>query len=650
MRTKKKKQLLYRITTFITLFALLFTFSGFAGGGGAIASPQIIKEDDIYGEEPITGEVLELRGEFEKHFVNEDGTVTAYSYANPIHYQNENGNWIDIDNTLIRNEDGFVNTDNPNEIRLSAVAKDNNLVSIRQGEYEISWGIQGARNVQGYETDKPEKTDRKDLVTLVSKVAYDNVFENTSLAFTLYSYSISEDLIFDSVPSFDQVTYNIRTQNLVAVQEGNEVIFFSTIEGGKEIIRFKAPYMYDSAFALTYDITVAFQATEVGYRLTYVLDRQWLQSEERVYPVTLDPTLYSWQHYSNIEDTHTSSSNPGINYAQAPFLYLGKVSGESRTFVRITNMPALTTGATVDYAQFDLVHSVGTTTSGIVDAYRMMSSWDSFTLTWNNQGNYQANLYQIDIGLWISGAVGLSGYRMYCIDVTNMVDSWYKGNLVYNYGIMLKYQNPNYNDYNTLYSSDNGSIASTHLPIVWIIYTPYGGGGSGSGPALYSGKLLWPIGSINYYVTSSAIKYENAIADAAYSWVYTGWYNNLWPNTRTYVMSNSTVDFYSYYSSGIISGLIVGETRFYSGSSRVYPNVWPYPSWFWCEIHLNDYHCLGYLQNNYTLLKAAIAHEFGHVWGLDHASSLYSIMYPDTSFLVRTPQKIDNDAFNLKYP
>jgi len=636
MRTRKKNQLLHKVTTFVTLFALVFTFSGFAGGGSLIASPIINEENDADVELLLKGELIENRGEFEKHFVNEDGTVTAYSYANPIHYQDKNGNWIDIDNTLIRNADGFTNTDNPNEIRLSAVAKDNNLVRIKQGEYELSWGIQGARNVQGYETDKPEKTDKKDLVTLVSKVAYDNVFENTSLAYTLYSYSISEDLIFYSVPSFDQVTYNIGTQNLSAAQEGNEIIFFSTIEEGKEIFRFKAPFMYDSAFALTYNITVALQVTDGGHRLTYMLDRQWLESEERVYPVTLDPTERSWQHYNNVEDTHFNTWYPNSNYVYSPWLFVGQINGWSETWLKITTMPPIPAGSTIIDSRLEMVHCIGTTTWGPLNIWELTSYWNSFTLTYNNQWSCSWNYLYGGIGSYWTGSA-----FAYSIDVTNTVKKWYNGTMA-NWGFALAYQY-SVNDYNALYSSDHGSIYSSYLPAISVTYvlpsylypTPTNGG-----------NLTWPIYSIYYYLSPAAFAYTTCIADAAYNWVNTGYgYNNLWPNTRDYNMSNCAVDFLVYddpYNPNTLA-----YTYFFTSSGQLVSPI--SNNYYYCEIWIND---ASFSQENYTYQKKVIIHEFGHVWGLAHNTiNDYSIMYPLMDDVkVNTVQQVDHNAFNLKHP
>ena len=63
-------------------------------------------------------ELIELRKEREKHFLNDDGTITACIYNEDIHYL-ENGEYKEIDNTLVE-EDGYItNKANNFKIRLN---------------------------------------------------------------------------------------------------------------------------------------------------------------------------------------------------------------------------------------------------------------------------------------------------------------------------------------------------------------------------------------------------------------------------------------------------------------------------------------------------------------------------------------------------
>lgn len=58
------------------------------------------RHDTFTYEQPdVSGEISELRGEYEKHFSLSDGTYSAVVYPYAVHYD-EDGTWQEIDNTL----------------------------------------------------------------------------------------------------------------------------------------------------------------------------------------------------------------------------------------------------------------------------------------------------------------------------------------------------------------------------------------------------------------------------------------------------------------------------------------------------------------------------------------------------------------------
>ncbi|MCL2023854.1 MAG: hypothetical protein FWG82_05725, partial [Oscillospiraceae bacterium] len=87
---------------------------------------------------------VSLRGEFEKHFLNEDGTYTAVSYADAVHYDNQ-GEWSEIDNTLVKSKEGgetvYKTADNPVEIEFAQKADSDSLFSIANDGHELSWSL-----------------------------------------------------------------------------------------------------------------------------------------------------------------------------------------------------------------------------------------------------------------------------------------------------------------------------------------------------------------------------------------------------------------------------------------------------------------------------------------------------------------------------
>ena len=93
-----------RLLSLILVLAMLIQMmpvQSFAASTGSSAV-------DVSSGQPTTtvvGEVEDLREEDTKHFRLSDGSFIAVSYGMPIHYENEDGNWEDIDNTIVQNSE-----------------------------------------------------------------------------------------------------------------------------------------------------------------------------------------------------------------------------------------------------------------------------------------------------------------------------------------------------------------------------------------------------------------------------------------------------------------------------------------------------------------------------------------------------------------
>ncbi len=73
-------------------------------------------------QEPEPVEILSMRSEYEKHYDNGDGTITAFIDTVPLHY-NVDGEWIDIDNTLVLDDLGnYVNKSYSMNVTLASSA------------------------------------------------------------------------------------------------------------------------------------------------------------------------------------------------------------------------------------------------------------------------------------------------------------------------------------------------------------------------------------------------------------------------------------------------------------------------------------------------------------------------------------------------
>ena len=68
--------------------------------------------------------------------------------------------------------------------------------------------------------------------------------------------------------------------------------------------------MYDANRVESYEISIDLTEDEEGYAVTFTPDADWLLSEEREYPIVIDPTIAQITTTFTINTTTVSSINP----------------------------------------------------------------------------------------------------------------------------------------------------------------------------------------------------------------------------------------------------------------------------------------------------------------------------------------------------
>lgn len=313
-------------------------------------------------------EILSMRSQYEKHFDNCDGTQTAFIDTTPIHY-NENGEWVEIDNTLIQNDDGsYTNAKNSMNVTLASRANVNttsdidnhkiddcHLVSLDYMGYNVSWDIINpyANNVakdsvcevtsycpieisehnpQRYiemDNEYLENNIEKSISSKNSSVWYRSLFDGCDINVEIKPTSIKENIVLSNREAANhKFTYYIETNGLIAdLCDDNSIKF---IDKEDNIIFFiPAPFMFESEFnnVKSYDIDISLEKYENGYLMSYIPNKEWILSEERNFPVIIDPDVYV---YDNIY-TYTLSESDPTAYITSDNL---KIGGDGRNHSR----------------------------------------------------------------------------------------------------------------------------------------------------------------------------------------------------------------------------------------------------------------------------------------------------------------------------
>jgi len=146
-------------------------------------------------------------------------------------------------------------------------------------------------------------------------VQYESVFdENTGIRLAALKTGIKEDIILDAYTGGHVFSYTMHFKNLTPRQDGQRILLID--ENGEEQGVIAAPYMLDAADAYSEDIAVTLTAQgNDTYQLTYAPSDSWLSSDERSYPVVIDPSIsYTSSRQQEIEDNYVTVELPDTSH------------------------------------------------------------------------------------------------------------------------------------------------------------------------------------------------------------------------------------------------------------------------------------------------------------------------------------------------
>lgn len=268
------------------------------------------------------------RDAFSKHYINEDGSFTALIGAGPIHYQ-KNGQFLDIDHKIVQNPNSdfpFVNATNLMESYFGATSHTGIKNKTAEGEVKeflntaLYWEVNGQAVGKINSANVPVSVQG-------DKAYYNNLYGNIAAEFAVLTgkrklnYIIPNPEALGSVPA--GADYLVFTEDVVLpfgwtssfTQEG--VMIKDQL--GQEIYLYENPVSTDAANELRQEENTVFETALIGNTLTIKtkVKTEWLLSNERVFPVMVDPTV---KVYPDVTAGWTKSvASDGYNYVDFQF-------------------------------------------------------------------------------------------------------------------------------------------------------------------------------------------------------------------------------------------------------------------------------------------------------------------------------------------
>lgn len=416
-------------------------------------------------------ELVEKRKTREKHFLQKDGTIRAEVYDTDIHYL-RNGKYEEIDNTLIKENGSLVNKSNDYKVEFKEDFKDS-LMKMSKDRHYIDFKLKDTKNTK-------LKSDRRKISKKMKNVTYNDITDDITIEYQTLSNKVKETIVLQNA-NYSELSFELDT-NLSLSNENGEII--AKDENEKTIFSIEKPYMIDSNKVRNDNIYYKIDSFDDSYLLTLVLDDEWLNSEERVFPVYIDPTITNNGQSTNLYDTYIYPGDNGIDKNIKPYLIAGveKINNQNRinrTLIKF-DLPNIGTGSEIVGAYLDLI-GYPTTTSypdyRTVTMHRITADWTETGATWDDMSNkFDPRVESIIYGSrsMIDGSTILPSYHSG--DITSLVKKWYRDTP--NYGILLKSAKEEYIDdnYPAFYSKNNNFSDDTNpKPIFELIYRNHNG-------------------------------------------------------------------------------------------------------------------------------------------------------------------------------
>ena len=396
------------------------------------------------------------REESVKHFLMPDGSYKAVVYTQPVHRMDANGVWQDIDNRMdestVKNKQAYVTSDGRTVFSKKISSKDATVFELSENGYSIkvSFANDGIKNTTAKLSNHAEKykpTGADDIETQYKKlktidnnttIAYRNLLKGMTLEYVLSGNDIKENIIVRKPSDSYVYSFIYELEGLTAALNENGSIDLFDENSGDFVCEIPAPYMYDDDGAVSYDVSYSLEDLGDGaYKLTVSADAEWINSNERAFPVVIDPTMTFDIDY---KDTYITSYHPDSNYGGSDKLW---VSSAETSFVHFTNLPRLVNYATVESATLNLRYYYYISTGSLtVGAYQVTENWNEYSLTWNTaQEMLYDGISPFCAGTAIlpaSSSITASTPGLAAIDVTEIVQLWFAG--MTNYGVAIKYR------------------------------------------------------------------------------------------------------------------------------------------------------------------------------------------------------------------
>lgn len=411
-------------------------------------------------------------------FGNADGTETAYFFDEPVKYVTPDGEIRDKSNTVYSaTVDGYQYVNSDNDIQTwfpSNLGEDSGIKVQYQDSIIEMYPYQGAETSVNKEN------------SILNTVYYNEVFgDETAVYYTPMFSGVKEDIVLYQYPGFNRFPFVLDCGELILSIDNNRVVIQDP-DTKAAVATIGSIYAFDSyngeddylSHETRNNSFELLQNEDGTYILTLVVDKTFLDAEETVYPVYINPTItvnasgsgssktildtpiYNGSGVSNM----TAGSNP-----TAVIGYVGTVGGVQYGSGRLLmSFPGLMRYSFMDDYRYIITDATlylreesGLSSAATITAYMYDGP------AWSEKSRYSSSIWD-GLGEEISGySYSYPNSTQGCFDITWAVQLWQSNHDLGDQGIILRNSNESNLTYYKTISTTEGNVA----PYLSVTYT-----------------------------------------------------------------------------------------------------------------------------------------------------------------------------------
>jgi hypothetical protein len=397
-----------------------------------------------------------LRTETSNTFLQSDGSRLLRIADHPVNFK-RGGTWVPIEDKLVEAGDGtWQPAASPVPVSLPAGLA-GHAVTLGTGAHQVSFSLQGAEGVSG--------------VASGDERSYSSVRRGVSASYRATARGVRETLTLANASAPSEYSYSLALADglhAALTAEGGALVADAQ---GHTVYTIAAPTITDSSkAALASAKPVHYVLNAAGTVLTLVVDKSWLSSSSRVFPVRIDPDWY----FGAVEDCSIMSGSAYENegLCGAP-LYVGHNGTENvtaRSLLRY-NLESVPKGSQVISSSIALWLRATSSSSNLqIDAYGVAKHAFTSGVTWNKyDGTHSWETAGGDHLKTLAGSTVVKPEYVegwVSIGFSPQVEQWIRDPSS-NYGILLKAGNESESNVDEFVQTEGGSGEEPDLNIVY---------------------------------------------------------------------------------------------------------------------------------------------------------------------------------------